>query len=206
MKKSDLKDGMIVQIRYKDSKRPIFHNFILLEKNGECKSIGNLNDYADDLTHLKEPDRDIMKVYDCKNQLLWERDEIDWSKVECGTDVIVKDAGCDKYTDRWYAAKYIKKLEYPRNDFKNFVHQVLIDNKIEVFAECRLIKKVVEDPVTVEELYNKFDEKCCEYSLGCGYCDYQKDLRYKNCKWAWLLAHYNVTRKEVKEDEKSRVL
>ena len=59
MKKSDLKDGMIVQVRYKDFKRPIFHNFILLEKNGECKSIGSLDDYAEDLTHSKEPDRDI---------------------------------------------------------------------------------------------------------------------------------------------------
>lgn len=49
---------------------------------------------------------DIMKIYDCDNNLVWERDEIDWSKLPVDTKLLVKHPKDKKWRRRYYAGVY----------------------------------------------------------------------------------------------------
>lgn len=104
MKKSDLKDGMIVE--YRNGLRRLVLGDRLLGKQGNA----NIEEYGEDLKNKHfygESAIDIVKVYTIESSLcvsiesiflngslnlIWERDkEIDWSKVPFGTKVITSD-------------------------------------------------------------------------------------------------------------------
>lgn len=101
MKKSDLKDGMIVELRNGDI------CIVLGDKLLDTNDYAYIDGYDDDLTDEYQKDLDIVKVYKDKSlcglesryerdnlKLLWEReDKIDWTKVEFGTKVRVWDKG-----------------------------------------------------------------------------------------------------------------
>lgn len=98
MKKSDLKDGMIVE--YKDGKFGLKLGARIISQNEHLE----LEDLEENLTTTNEQDV-IVRVYESVNvyffseindknklKLIWERPrEIDWTKVSFGTWVIVTD-------------------------------------------------------------------------------------------------------------------
>lgn len=179
MKKQELNPYMLLETRCGEKMRFIKGYFITNELE-----ILDQDTYTEDLIYAYNNERhDIVKVYEEDSEVVkWERKEFNWNDVPIGTKVIVRNFD----NEEWRGGYFLKK------DGKDF--WVLREKNalmVTTYNQCKL----EEEPVTVEELYNKFDEKCCEYSQGCGYCDYQKDLRYKNCKWAWLLDNYNVIRK-----------
>lgn len=63
---------------------------------------------------------DIMKIYDCDNNLIWERNEIDWSKLPIDTKLLVKHPNDKNWRRRYYAGVYdeTKRLVYCYRDGK----------------------------------------------------------------------------------------
>lgn len=63
---------------------------------------------------------DIVKIYDCDNNLVWERDEIDWSKLPVDTKLLVKHPKDKNWKRRYYAGVYdpAKGLIYCYRDGK----------------------------------------------------------------------------------------
>ena len=110
--KKDLKNKMVVEL--KDGDRFIVIDDILLN---DC-SFDRLSYYNDDFTNNELPGLDIIKVYNPKENrklipcnfneigeedLIWERREIDWSKVSVDTKVLVKDRKIDEWNNRYFA-------------------------------------------------------------------------------------------------------
>ena len=100
MRKQDLKDGMVVELRNGE------RNIILNGKVMSFISFTSLDGYNNDLTDKNTSRLDIVKVFssdidilnDIKtvSNVIWERKkEVDWSKVPIGTKVICWD-DCDK--------------------------------------------------------------------------------------------------------------
>ena len=65
--------------------------------NGDFTRTGN------EVSHRK---LDIMKIYDCDNNLVWERNEIDWSKLPVDTKLLVKHPKDKTWKRRYYAGVY----------------------------------------------------------------------------------------------------
>lgn len=91
MNKSALKNGMHVKLRDGSIREYYKGYFIGVEYN----ELGCIDFYDIDLKHNTESELDIMKVFDEDNNTIWEREEVDWSKVPVGTKVKVSDDEID---------------------------------------------------------------------------------------------------------------
>lgn len=117
MNKKDLKDGMIVKLR-NNIFYCILHNDILIkdEDEGKYEIIVSLNKYDDDMKFSKDEILDIMKVYDSNMKILWERKEIDWSKIPYDTKVLVRN-NKDQTWEKRYFESYEFKKDCPFNTY-----------------------------------------------------------------------------------------
>ena len=110
MKKSDLKNGMIVELRNGDI------CIVIGEKMLDSRGRQNFNNYDEDLISHKHSAFDVIKIYEDKSmnclcdiyinsrlKMLWQRAEIDWSKVPVDTKVLVSDCG-----KHWYNRYFVK--------------------------------------------------------------------------------------------------
>lgn len=107
IKKSELKDGMIVKIRINDLCLHVLHNKLLEKESRNYNILFDLCNYNDDLTHKENPDYDIIEVYKQENELikLWKRKEIDWTKAPVDTKIYVRD-NIDSNWIKSHFAKY----------------------------------------------------------------------------------------------------
>lgn len=137
-----LKNGMIIELRNND--RFIIIDGIGYNNNGYTL----LKIYDEDLKLMHSIDRefDIMKIYKSKDEsilrcfnnnnleLIWERKEVNWDKVEIGTKVLVS-KDYDPNTEDW-----CKRQFYMKNNNGVF----LTANKLlgtETWVQCKLIEK-----------------------------------------------------------------
>lgn len=200
MQKLDLKDGMVVELR-KGARLMYINNYLYNEMHEY-----NISHYNNDLIHYQDIKiLDIVKVYrvdvaSIKNifkliklgdiltdkylKLIWERKEIDWSKVPFGTKVICWDNNKSK-------AKEGKFLAYKNNTYYPFrVYIDLEDYNEEVsWKHCELAEKLKEQ-VTYDTIVDDTREYCGQ--IKCAKCKYG---HHNNCKYAYILENYNVTRK-----------
>lgn len=139
MNKSDLKDGMVVE--YRNGKRGIL-------LTGCIRHIHGFKDviiYEDDLTYKNNKDLDIMRVFKVLKgssgvhgilvdgvdlDLIWEREEVDWSKVKVGTEVLVKDFE----EESWVTRVFVKY----REDIKAYSCLSKNLNGIISWEQCKL--------------------------------------------------------------------
>lgn len=158
--KSDLKDRMVIQLRDGDRYLLIGDRFI------NSKGHIYLSDFEDDLTVIGVCDLsnfDIMKVFDVKydfrklfnmeeitdKYLIWKREEkhqdtqVDWSKIEVDTKILVScDSGDNKTWYRRYFAKYEDGKVYvwhdgatswsSYGDMDSWKYAILVDESEEV--------------------------------------------------------------------------
>lgn len=192
MQKSDLKNGMIVEISNGD-RFIVIDNFIL------GNTWNNLNSYNEDLTEKCIDKCDIVKVYKvtCGRtldkilkpnesfgvELIWERNETDWSKVPFGTRVRVWD-------EETYGEKFEGKfLEYaPEHDEYPFRVYTKEDKDIGLWGNCELI----EEPISYEEIVFEYNKHCSSKESVCEGCNYIYD---KDCTVSYMVDNYNITRK-----------
>lgn len=196
MNKSDLKDGMVVELR--NGRKLLVMDNLLFDKK-YVKEV-ELDEFVDTLFYIGENEGfDIIKVYEnarpfietnCKP--IWEREkEIDWNKVPVGTKVLVSD-----YGKNWYEHWFIKYNFEKEGEFK-FKCIDIKSEQIHNWKLCKLAEEPKEEVelVNIGELeikYEKFKDVNCN---ECRYCKYEKS---NECKFAWLLDNYNVTRKDNK--------
>lgn len=178
MKKSDLKDGMVVTIR--GGQQCILIERNLFKNNFTLNS--TLFDYNEDLTHKKNKNNDVVKVFGIgKLKELWERKEIDWSKVPVGTKVLVSDN-----ENNWYEHLFI---DYRNNEDFKFKCIDAKSKQIHNWKYCKLAEKPKEE-VTKGELKKEYLDFMEPESNG-----YECDEEEIECLTEWILDYYNVTRK-----------
>ena len=195
MKKSDLKNGMSFECRGK-SKYFIINGKVYRDK-GTLIPTGvfeeRMRGYSDDLLALHSNGKmDIMKIYDIDNKLIWEREEIDWSKIPKDTKVLVKNSENEEWKKRYFAGFINGEI----TTFSNGMTSWSTSRPNNPILVSWKYAKLVEDPeseVTVEGLQNSYDDMCSEYHGCCDYCKYKTSR--ENCEFSWLLDNYNVSRK-----------
>lgn len=200
MNKSDLKDFMVVKFRGFEDLGIITGGNILCKFGNGDYNILYLEYYNSDLrSDDGQFEYDIMSVYkitspnilftfehkDFKEmELIWKREEVDWSKVPIGTKVKVSD---DKI--EWFNAYFIKKLA-PIEDTNFYV--INAEGKLSDWSYCKLAEKPKEE-VTKEELKEEYLDFMEPESNG-----YECDEEEIECLTEWILDYYNVTRKDNK--------
>lgn len=142
MKKSDLKNGMVVELR--DGERGIIINNKFLSKETFLK----LTDINDDLEEINgETNCDIIKIFETTETfvlndmstgedmiLMWERkQDIDWTKVPKGTEIKVKDFDKGIWKKRIFIGYLGGKYRNP------FVFQSSLDEQCAFLSEYATI-------------------------------------------------------------------
>lgn len=179
MNKSDLKDGMVVTIR--GGQQCILIERNLFKNNFTLNS--TLFDYNEDLTHKKNKNNDIVKVFGIgKLKELWEREEVDWSKVPVGTKVKVSDDEIE-----WFNAYFIKKSS-PITAF----YVISAEGKLSDWSYCKLAEKPKEE-VTFYDIEKEMNQYCHDQNED-RICQQECDT----CGIKYILANYNLTRKDNK--------
>lgn len=188
MNKSDLKTGMYVEDRLGNKMRFIEKCFI-----EEGLTIIKYGAYKEDLTEIDgNTGFDIMKVFDNNRKLIWERQEVDWTKVAIDTKVWVREDENADWLPRHYAG-YSNGLycTYP----EGYTSFTTAKGKLTVIRwnQCKLAEEPQElkKEVTLEDLREKHNKEHQKHS--CTRCYYNK--YDENCMFAWLLDNYNVTEK-----------
>lgn len=196
MVKSDIKNGMSFKTRYGDKCYIIDSK--VYKKSDKDESIlglwGSLEEclksYDNELlVHESPHGADIMEVYDIENNLVWERQEIDWSKIPRDTKVYVRQNQEDGWELRYFT-KYENNKFYTYSNGRTFWSDSFVD--LEKWNYCELAE--TEEPkkeVTLEDLREKHNKEHRKHS--CTRCYYNK--YDENCMFAWLLDNYNVTEK-----------
>lgn len=180
MNKSDLKNGMHVKLRNGSIREYYKGYFIGVEYN----ELGYIDFYDIDLKHNTESKLDIMKVFDEDNNTIWEREEVDWSKVPIGTKVLVSDN-----ENNWYEHLFI---DYRNNEEFKFKAVDIKSRQIHNWKYCKLAEEPKEE-VTKEELKEEYLDFMEPESYG-----YECDEDEIECLTEWILDYYNVTRKDNK--------
>lgn len=197
MKLEDLKNGM----SYKNRDDEIFYiindkvfvkaDIITLRYHRELYQ--ELEYYDEDFKWSSNKKYDIMKVYDADNKLIWEREEIDWSKIPVDTEVLVRNSQDQEWECRYFA-------KYENGKIYTFVYGATSWSSWGIGEPSSVIPwdeaKLVEAPknkVTVEELQDSYDDICLKYDGSCSHCEYKESK--EDCQFHWLLDNYNVSRK-----------
>lgn len=132
MKKSDLKNGMIVTLR-RGAERVIIGRFLF---NEEGTIISKLDYYNDDLTYTNNcTSEDIMKI-EYGSETIWER-KVDWSEVPFGTKV----RAWDYENENKQVGRF---LDYDDRDDGELPFFVFIEDpmaKAWWFKNCEIIKE-----------------------------------------------------------------
>lgn len=181
MNKSDLKDGMVVTIRGGQQciliERSLFKNDFTLNST--------LFDYNEDLTHKKNKNNDIVKVFDIgKLKELWKREEVDWDKVPVGTKVLVSDN-----ENNWYEHLFIN---YRNNEDFKFKCIDAKSKQIHNWKYCKLAEEPKEE-VTFYDIEKGMNQYCHDQNED-RICQQECDT----CGIKYILANYNLTRKDNK--------
>lgn len=210
MKKSDLKDGMVVELR-KGTRLMLINDYLHNEMHEY-----NFNNYNEYLIHHRNVNiLDIVKVYiiDISNikemfksiklkdmladeflKLIWEREkEVDWSKVPVDTKVLVSFDG-ENWKKRYFA-KYEKGKFYVYGGGSNSWSN---NGSLFDFDYCKLAEEPKEE-ITYKEVLNEFDNYCEEYykkNKSCVDCKYKNDAYCIKSKF--IDDRFTITRKENK--------
>lgn len=178
MNKSNLKNGMHVKLRNGSIREYYKGYFIGVEYN----ELGYIDFYDIDLKHNTESELDIMEVFDEDNNTIWEREEVDWSKVPVGTKVLVSANEID-----WFTSYFIKKLS-PIEDTNFYV--INIKGELNEWEYCKLAEEPKEE-VTFYDVNKKMDSYCEKNNKSC-------DQACGPCVTKYILDNYDVTRKDNK--------
>ena len=203
MVKSDIKNGMSFKTRYGD-KCYIIDSKVYRNSDKDESILGLwgsleecLESYNDELLVLYASPHgaDIMEVYDTENNLVWERQEIDWTKIPVDTKVLVRNSHNHRWDKRYFAKYENGKVFTFINGYSSW--SVINTNYITSWKYARLAEtEEHRKEVTLQEIEKTFTKFCknqrkVSCGRGCSECIYIGT----SCKIKWLLDNYNVTKK-----------
>lgn len=185
MHKSDLKNGMIVELRGINSCGVIMNGQLQCKFDDiNCWDFLNLNYYDSDLKSIdrQQSKLDMVKIYEVKSlfsfgdgkdlnylELVWERNE-EWENVSVGTRVMVKTDFNDEYQEAIFL------------DVNNDKHFLTYDKRkgIQHWNYCKL----------------KEEEKITDYELIKEYHKYINKSKRNDSVYRWLLDNYEIKKKQ----------
>ena len=153
-----------------------------------------INRYDEELKSNHSDRFDIMEVHDSDGELIWKRDEVDWSKIKFGTKVI---AWNDLHEDSKVEGLFLS-LSPTAREPRFLVYYETNDcygNPIghaNIFDKCKLIEEP-KGEVTLDELILEHDELHKSCDRNCMSCKY--DNWSANCMLLWILDNYEIIRK-----------
>lgn len=115
---------------------------------------------------------------------VWERNEIDWSKVPVGTKVLVSDN-----ENNWYEHLFI---DYRNDEELKFRAMDIKHKQLHNWKYCKLAEKP-KDEVTFDDIDKEMKKYCDEHNES-EICSKRCD----SCGMKYILDNYNVTRKDNK--------
>ena len=184
MKKSDLINGLVVTLRL--GEECLVVGSMLIKNNFRFNM--HLDNFNEDLTHKEHKHLDIVKVQQLNKEcVLWERKEIDWSKVPVDTKVLVRNSEKESWRKRYFA-KYIngKYVCYASGTTSWSDEKT---KSMTTWKYCELLEEP-EREVTYKELKKEYLDFMEPEVYG-----YDCDEEEIECLTEWLLNNYNVTRK-----------
>ena len=195
MNKSDLKNGMTLILRGGEERYIVKNEIFGKGRDGYTLDLykdleGWLKTFDDNLNKIDRGDMyfDIMKVLDCDNNVIWEREEVDWNKIPVDTKVLVRNSKDGEWYKRYFA-EYEDGRFYV---FNNGGTSWSISGKTS-WEECKLAEEPKEEiTVSVEDLFKAF-RTMCESHDCCDCCDY--DDSDEKCVFRWISDNYNITKK-----------
>ena len=199
MNKRELKNGMCFKTRnnnWYDIIRGEVFKMVYEEQSLKYKDTLKvfINRYDEELKSNHSDRFDIMEVHDSDGELIWKRDEVDWSKIKFGTKVI---AWNDLHEDSKVEGLFLS-LSPTAREPRFLVYYETNDcygNPIghaNIFDKCKLIEEP-KGEVTLDELILEHDElhKSCDRNcMSCKYNDWDA-----NCMLLWILDNYEIIRK-----------
>ena len=199
MNKRELKNGMCFKTRNNnlyDIIRGEVFKMVYEEQSLKYKDTLKvfISRYDEELKSNHSDRFDIMEVYDSDGELIWKRDEVDWSKIKFGTKVI---AWNDLHEDSKVEGLFLS-LSPTAREPRFLVYYETNDcygNPIghaNIFDKCKLIEEP-KGEVTLDELILEHDElhKSCDRNcMSCKYNDWDA-----NCMLLWILDNYEIIRK-----------
>ena len=147
MNKSDLKDGMTLV--YRNGCKVDYYKGYLLDF--ESEGIGEMDLFNDDLTHKEHDFWDVCKIIE-NDSVVWEREEVDWSKVPFGTKV-----RCWRDINNKFEGKFLGYDE----GINMYVVFVSVDRRTD-WECCELVEDPKEE-VTYNEMMKSIDGICNKY-------------------------------------------
>ena len=108
--KDCLKPGLVVELR--DKSQFFINNQMELISMKDNRDWDMTLLYDKDLYHIRERDFDIVKIYNGRNCVFWERTKADWDNISVGEDVWVRNDINDKWTSRMFV-RAITGLDNP---------------------------------------------------------------------------------------------
>lgn len=199
MNKRELKNGMCFKTRnnnWYDIIRGEVFKTVYEEQSLKYKDTLKvfINRYDEELKSNHSDRFDIMEVYDSDGELIWKRDEVDWSKIKFGTKVI---AWNDLHEDSKVEGLFLS-LSPTAREPRFLVYYETNDcygNPIghaNIFDKCKLIEEP-KGEVTLNELILEHDELHKSCDRNCMSCKY--DNWDANCMLLWILDNYEIIRK-----------
>ena len=183
MNKSDLKDGQCIGLRKYNrcGDAEYYKGYIIDFQTKQIISLGL--DYNDDLTHKYDEDLDIMAIYDDKeSKCLWNREEIDWTKVQFGAKVRCWDK---KRKDLKYEGKF---LNYNKDCDRPF--EVYVDRETIIeWDNCELIQDI--EKISSLDIQKEKQRHCGKFEIYCVGCKYKGN----NCRDKWFDDNFIAIRK-----------
>lgn len=164
MNKSDLKDGMMLRLRNNNIYSLLHGNLLELSLDDTYKIVASIYDYDDEFKNFNvnvfdNYEMDVVRIYDKDMNELWERYEVDWSKVPTGTKVMVK----FNYEDTYKEGIFIGVSDNGR--FLTYDKSAGILH----WNYCVLVEESKEE-ITCNELNEAVDKICKNYIMRNGTC------------------------------------
>lgn len=138
---------------------------------------------------MNDNEYDIMIVKDVDDNVIWERREVDWSKISVDTKVLVRNSKEEEWHRRYFA-KYEDGCVYCFDNGANSWNS----NEISLWKYAKLAEKPKKEMIVSAKDLHKAFRTICESHPRCNCCDYNYCV--ETCEFKWILDNYNVTRKE----------
>lgn len=157
-----------------------------------CETLWDfLEDYENNLTSKHLSSLNIVKIFDNGGKMIWNIDQIDWSKVPVDTKVLVKNSENGEWEKRYFAG-------FINGEVTAFVNgktswSTLNPNN-PILASWKYAKLALKETTTNKEIDDEFKAHC--HKIHCSECDYEPSRNKKcDCRFNWLVNNYNLYKK-----------
>ena len=195
MQKSQITNGMLFELKT-GSTYYVVEGMIYIKTIEHtlvpCETLDKfLETYEDDLTSKKSSVLDIVKVFDNGGKMIWDMDQVDWSKIPVDTKVLVSNSKNGEWDKRYFAKFENGKVFTFTNGATSW--STSRPNNL-IVVSWKYAKLAPNEKTISKEIDDEF-RACCN-GTHCSKCDYSSSKNNGcNCRFSWLVDNYNLSKK-----------